>query len=54
MKEGRNREAAYIIESLESNYPEGLLFVRRPGDRSNWMPVSEVVPRLKQQNKPAR
>ncbi len=54
MREGRNEEAAYFIESLERNYPENLLFVRRPGSRPGWESVSQVVPILKQQNKLSR
>jgi len=54
MREGRNEEAAYFIDSLEKNYPENLLFVRRPGSRPGWEPVSQVVPRLKQENKLSR
>jgi len=50
MSEGRNKEAAYLIESLERNYAESLVLVRGGGGRPRWVPVSEVVPILKQQN----
>jgi len=54
MKGGRNKEAAYLIESLERNYPESLLIVRRGMGRPRWVPASQVVPKLKQQNELAR
>jgi len=46
VREGRSGDAHLMLESLEKNYPESLLFVRRRGRGLTWQPVSQVVPRL--------
>ena len=48
IQQGRTEEAEFLIDSLDRNYPDSLLFSRRRGQRGpNLQPVSEAVPRLR-------
>ena len=46
IREGRSEDARALIESLENNYPESLLFIRRRGKGLTWQPVSRQVSNL--------
>jgi hypothetical protein len=47
-RQGDTDNAMVLIESLEKNYPDSLLFARRSGSGRRWQPVSQVIPRLRQ------
>jgi hypothetical protein len=49
LRQGDNDNALALIESLEKNYPDSLLFTGRAGSGSRWQPVSQVVTNLRQQ-----
>jgi len=46
LRDGRTGDAHLLLESLEKNYPDSLLFVRRRGRGAGWQSVSREVPRL--------
>jgi hypothetical protein len=48
LRQGNNDDAMALIESLEMNYPDSLLFTRRSGSGRRWQPVSQVVANLRQ------
>ena len=49
LRQGDNDNALALIESLEKNYPDSLLFTGRTGSGSRWQPVSPVITNLRQQ-----
>jgi hypothetical protein len=49
LRQGYSEEALPLIESLEKNYPDSLLFTRRSGSGRRWQPASQVIPRLRQE-----
>jgi hypothetical protein len=49
LRQGNNDNALVLIESLEKNYPDSLLFTGRTGSGSRWQPVSQVITNLRQQ-----
>jgi hypothetical protein len=48
LRQGNNDDAMALIQSLEMNYPDSLLFTRRSGSGRRWQPVSQVVANLRQ------
>ena len=48
LRQGDNDNALALIESLEKNYPDSLLFTGRSGSGRRWQPVSQVVAKLRQ------
>ena len=42
-RQGDSDKALAIIEALEKNYPDSLLFTRRAGSGRRWQPVAQVV-----------
>jgi tetratricopeptide (TPR) repeat protein len=48
LRQGDNDNALTLIESLEKNYPDSLLFTGRSGGGRRWQPVSQVVTNLRQ------
>jgi tetratricopeptide (TPR) repeat protein len=48
LRQGDNDNALTLIESLEKNYPDSLLFTGRSGGGRRWQPVSQVVSGLRQ------
>jgi tetratricopeptide (TPR) repeat protein len=48
LRQGDNDNALALIESLEMNYPDSLLFTGRSGSGSRWQPVSQVITNLRQ------
>ncbi|UCD78681.1 MAG: tetratricopeptide repeat protein [Desulfobacterales bacterium] len=48
LRQGSIDNALALIESLEKNYPDSLLFTRRSGSGRRWQTVSQVIPRLRQ------
>ena len=49
LRQGDNDNALALIESLEKNYPDSLLFTGRRGSGRRWQPVSQVVTNLRWQ-----
>jgi hypothetical protein len=49
LRQGDNDNALTLIESLEKNYPDSLLFTRRSGSGRRWQPVSQVVGNLRRE-----
>jgi len=49
LRQGDNVNALALIESLEKNYPDSLLFARRSGSRPRWQPASQVVGNLRRE-----
>jgi len=49
VRQGDNDNALALIESLEKNYPDSLLFTGRSGSGRRWQPASEVVTSLRRQ-----
>jgi tetratricopeptide (TPR) repeat protein len=49
LRQGNSDDALALIESLEKNYPDSLLFTRRSGSGRRWQPVSQVVSNLRQE-----
>ncbi|MBW2408874.1 MAG: tetratricopeptide repeat protein [Deltaproteobacteria bacterium] len=47
LRQGNNDDAIALIDSLEINYPDSLVFTRRPGSGRRWQPVSQVVADLR-------
>jgi len=47
LRQGDNDNALPLIESLERNYPDSLLFTGRSGSGRRWQPVSQVVANLR-------
>ncbi len=54
LRQGNSGDALALIESLEKNYPDSLLFTRRSGSSRRWQPVSQVVANLRQEVELAR
>jgi len=48
LRQGDHDNALILIESLEKNYPDSLLFTGRSGSGRRWQPVSQVVVNLRQ------
>ena len=46
IRQGNSDDARALIESLEKNYADSLLFTRRAGSGPRWQPVSQVVANL--------
>jgi tetratricopeptide (TPR) repeat protein len=51
IRQGNSEDAMALIESLEKNYPDSLLFTRRMGSGPRWQPVSQVVANLRREVK---
>ena len=49
LRQGDNVNALALIESLEKNYPDSLLFARRSGSGPRWQPASQVVGNLRRE-----
>ena len=49
LRQGSSDDALALIESLENNYPDSLLFTRRSGSGRRWQPVSQVVGNLRRE-----
>jgi tetratricopeptide (TPR) repeat protein len=49
LRQGDNDNALALIESLEENYPDSLLFTGRSGSGRRWQAVSQVVTNLRQE-----
>ena len=49
LRQGDNDNALALIESLEKNYPDSLLFTGRSGSGRRWQAVSQVVTNLRQE-----
>jgi tetratricopeptide (TPR) repeat protein len=49
LRQGSSDDALALIESLEKNYPDSLLFTRRSGSGRRWQPVSQVVGNLRRE-----
>lgn len=49
IRQGNNDDAVALIESLELNYPDSLLFTRRSGSGRRWQPASNVVGSLRRE-----
>jgi tetratricopeptide (TPR) repeat protein len=49
LRQGSSDDALALIESLEKNYPDSLLFSRRSGSGRRWQPVSQVVGNLRRE-----
>lgn len=54
LRQGNTDNALALIESLEKNYPDSRLFTGRFGTGRRWQPVSQVIPRLRQEVELAR
>ncbi len=54
LRQGNSDDALALIESLEKNYPDSLLFTRRSGSSRRWQPVSQVAANLRQEVELAR
>ena len=48
-RQGDNDNAMALIESLEKNYPDSLLFTKRFGRGQRWQPVSQEVVNLRRE-----
>ena len=49
LRQGSSDDALALIESLERNYPDSLLFTRRSGSGRRWQPASQVVGNLRRE-----
>jgi hypothetical protein len=49
LRQGDNVNALALIESLEKNYPDSLLFARRSGSGPRWQPASQMVGNLRRE-----
>lgn len=47
LREGRTAEAQAMIDSLESNYSDSLVFVGRHGQGTPWQTVDQIIPDLR-------
>jgi hypothetical protein len=54
LRQGNNDDAMALIESLEMNYPDSLLFTRRSGSGRRWQPATQVVGNLRREVELAR
>ena len=54
LRQGNSDDALALVESLEKNYPDSLVFTRRLGSNRRWQPVSQVVSNLRQKVELAR
>ncbi|CAB1060316.1 hypothetical protein D1BOALGB6SA_5082 [Olavius sp. associated proteobacterium Delta 1] len=46
LRRGNTDDALTLIDSLEKNYPDSLVFTRRSGSSQRWQPVSQVIANL--------
>ena len=54
LRQGNNDDAMALIQSLEMNYPDSLLFSRRSGSGRRWQPVTQVIEDLRREAELAR
>jgi len=54
LRQGNNDDAMALIQSLEMNYPDSLLFTRRSGTGRRWQPVTQVIGNLRREAELAR
>jgi tetratricopeptide (TPR) repeat protein len=49
LRQGNNDDAMALIESIEINYPDSLLFTRGSGGGRRWQPAAQVVGNLRRE-----
>ena len=54
LRQGNKDDAMALIQSLERNYPDSLLFTRRSGSGRRWQPVTQVIGDLRREAELAR
>ena len=54
LRQGSNDDAVALIDSLELNYPDSLLFARSSEGGRRWQTVTEIIGSLRQQAETAR